>query len=112
MGRVARTRRSAFVTNVANDPDYIPIVPDVVAEICVPIEREGRVLGVVDVEETRVGTLKEDDLALLNVLSDQLAIAATNATLYREALGRERFATRLGQSGYVPDLHFGSGTTR
>src|SRR5581483_6784031 len=71
----------------------------VLSEICVPIVREGRVLGVVNVEESRVGALKEDDVALLTVLSDQLAIAASNASLYREALGRERFATRLGQLG-------------
>lgn len=99
LGRVARTGRSAFVLNVETDADYVIGHDDVVAEICVPIVREGRVLGVVNVEESRVGALKEDDLALLSVLSEQLAIASTNASLYREALGRERFATRLGQMG-------------
>ncbi len=99
LGRVARTGRAALVTNVQVDPDYVVGHEDVIAEICVPILREGRVLGIVNVEESRVGTLKEDDLALLSVLSEQLAIASTNASLYREALGRERFATRLGQMG-------------
>lgn len=99
LGRVARTGRPAFVLNVQEDPDYVIAYDDVVSEICVPIIREGRVLGAVDIEETRVGALKEDDLALLSVLCEQLAIASTNATLYREALGRERFATRLGQMG-------------
>lgn len=99
IGRVARTGRAAFVTNVQTDPDYVVGHEDVVAEICVPILREGRVLGVVNVEESRIGALKEDDMALLAVLSEQLAIASTNASLYREALGRERFATRLGQLG-------------
>lgn len=99
LGRVTRTGRPAFLTNVQTDADYVMTHEDVVAEICVPILREGRVLGVVNVEETRVGALNEDDLALLLVLSEQLAIASTNATLYREALGRERFATRLGQLG-------------
>ncbi len=99
LGRVARTGRSTFVRNVQSDPDYVVGHDDVVSEICVPILREGRVLGVVNVEESRDNTLKEDDLALLAVLSEQLAIASTNASLYREALGRERFATRLGQLG-------------
>ena len=99
LGRVARTGRPALVTNVQADTDYVSGHDDVLAEICVPILREGRVLGVVNVEESRTGTLKEDDLALLSVLSEQLAIASTNASLYREALGRERFATRLGQMG-------------
>lgn len=99
LGRVARTGRSAFTVNVETDPDYVIGHEDVVSEICVPILREGRVLGVVNVEESRVGALKEDDLALLSVLSEQLAIASTNASLYKEALGREKFATRLGQLG-------------
>ncbi len=99
IGRVARNGRPAFVTNVAADADYVVGHEDVVAKLCVPIMREGRVLGVVNVEEARVGALKQDDLALLTLLGEQLAIAATNATLYREALSRERFATRLGQLG-------------
>lgn len=99
IGRVVRTGRAVFVTNVSQDPDYVVLHEDVVAEMCVPILREGRVLGVVNVEESRAGALKEDDLALLTLLSEQLAIAASNASLYREALGRERFATRLGQFG-------------
>lgn len=99
IGRVARTGRPVFITNVTADPDYVMGHEDVVAEICVPIVREGRVLGIVNVEESRIGALKEDDLALLTLLGEQLAIAATNASLYREALNRERFATRLGQLG-------------
>jgi GAF domain-containing protein len=99
IGRVARSGRAVFLTNVTADPDYVLGHEDVVSEICVPILRDGRVLGIVNVEESRAGALKEDDLALLNVLSEQLAIAATNASLYREALNRERFATRLGQLG-------------
>ena len=54
---------AAFAANVAADPDYVGAHEDVVSEICVPIVREGRVLGVVNVEESRVGALKEDDLA-------------------------------------------------
>lgn len=99
IGRVARTGRAAFVLNVAADADYKIGHAEVVSEVCVPISRDGRVLGVVNVEESRPGALQEDDLVLLTVLSDQLAIAASNAALYKEALGRERFATRLGQLG-------------
>lgn len=99
MGRVARTGRAAFVLDVQNDPDFVVGYEDVVSEICAPILRDGRVLGIVNVEESRIGALKEDDLTLLSVLSEQLAIASTNASLYREALSRERFATRLGQLG-------------
>lgn len=97
VGRVARTGRPAFVTSPSTDPDYVASAENVVAEICVPIAREGRVYGVLNVEDSRVGELKDDDLRILTVLADQLAIAATNARLYRDALDREHFANRLGQ---------------
>lgn len=97
VGRVARTARPAFVTSPTTDPDYLPVAENVAAEICVPIAREGRVYGVLNVEDSRVGELKDDDLRILTVLADQLAIAATNARLYRDALNREHFANRLGQ---------------
>lgn len=99
VGRVARTGHFAFVTNIAADPDYVAAAEDVVAQICVPIMHEGRVLGVLSVEESHEGALNQDDLTLLTVIADQLAIAATNAALYRDALAREQFATRLGQLG-------------
>lgn len=98
IGQVARTGRAVFVPDVKADRTYVMAHEDTVCEICVPIVRD-KVLGIINLEETQLGALKEDDLALLNVLSEQLAIAETNASLYREALGRERFATRLGQLG-------------
>ncbi|MGB8643756.1 MAG: GAF domain-containing protein [Anaerolineae bacterium] len=98
-GRVARTGRPALVTNAATDPDYRPLIPDVVTEVAVPIQREGRVLGVIDVQEARPGALKTDDLVLLGALADQLGVAATNAEIYQEALGREELANSLGRVG-------------
>lgn len=53
VGRVYASGRTAVVPDVANDPDHLPMRPDVTAEICVPIvDRSGRPVGVLDLEWT------------------------------------------------------------
>jgi diguanylate cyclase (GGDEF)-like protein len=48
-GRVYASGRTATLTNVAADPDYISLGPDVAVEICAPIPRS---LGALNVEWT------------------------------------------------------------
>jgi diguanylate cyclase (GGDEF)-like protein len=53
-GRVHRTGRSAVVTDVAADPDYIALGPDVAVEICAPIpDPGGRPAGALNLEWTQ-----------------------------------------------------------
>jgi diguanylate cyclase (GGDEF)-like protein len=49
VGRVHASGQTAVVTNVAADPDYISLGPDVAAEICAPIPRS---LGAFNIEWT------------------------------------------------------------
>ncbi|MGC5050418.1 diguanylate cyclase domain-containing protein [Micromonospora sp. DT48] len=53
VGRVHASGRSAVVPDVAADPDHIPVRPDVVAEVCVPVLNPGgRAIGVLDLQWT------------------------------------------------------------
>lgn len=52
-GRVFTSGRTAAVTDVAADPDYIPLGADVAVEICAPLtDPAGRPVGVLNVEWT------------------------------------------------------------
>jgi PAS domain S-box-containing protein len=84
-GRVLRTGQAARLGDVRGDPDYIVINPDLRSELCVPILREGRVLGVIVLESDRLDAFTEDDQAFVNQLAVQAAIAIDNARLYNEA---------------------------
>ncbi|HEY6040953.1 MAG TPA: GAF domain-containing protein [Anaerolineae bacterium] len=99
IGRVIRTQQPAFVNDVSTDPDYFPAVPGVTSQIAVPIIGEGRALGVLSVEDQRVGNLSDQDLALINLLAQQIGVAVLNAESYEAALSRERFATMVGRAG-------------
>ncbi|MER7891942.1 diguanylate cyclase [Micromonospora sp. NPDC094482] len=51
VGRVYASGEAAVVPDVNADPDYLPVRPDVTAEICVPVlDRAGRPIGVLDLQ--------------------------------------------------------------
>ncbi|WP_234583262.1 diguanylate cyclase [Micromonospora sp. MH99] len=51
VGRVYATDVAAVVPDVTADPDYLPVRPDVTAELCVPVrDPAGRVFGVLDLQ--------------------------------------------------------------
>ncbi|SCF34269.1 sensor domain-containing diguanylate cyclase [Micromonospora mirobrigensis] len=53
VGRVYRSNRGAAVADVTVDPDYLPVRPDVTAELCVPVrDPAGRPIGVLDLQWT------------------------------------------------------------
>ena len=86
VGRVMRTRRPAFVPDVAADPEYWGLNPDVTSEICVPLLADREFLGFVNVEA--IGhALDATDLRVMTAVADRLAAALI--------IGRER--QRLGE---------------
>ena len=84
IARAARRSEVVSVDNVRATEDWLPNenLPDTFAEMAVPIIREGKVVGVLDVQEDSVGGLDEGDANLLRSLSGHIAIAITNARLY------------------------------
>lgn len=93
-GRVARTNQPIFVPDVREDSDYLEIVGSTVSEIAVPLSTGGLVMGVLNVEAADPDLLNEEDVRLLALLGDQIAIALENAGLYERV---QEHAGQLGQ---------------
>lgn len=51
--------------------------------VCVPIKHKGRLIGVLEVLNKRVGSFDDEDVELLTVVSNQIGIAMENARLYQ-----------------------------
>ena len=75
VGRVMRTHRAALVPNVATDPEYVAVNPDVLSEICVPLLADGEFLGFVNVESKAARPLDSTDLRVMVAVADRLAAA-------------------------------------
>jgi GAF domain-containing protein/HAMP domain-containing protein len=74
-----------------------PDLPHTRSEICLPLKLGERVTGALDVQSTLPSEFKEEDIALLNTLADQVAIAIENARLFgetRQALSELQAAQR------------------
>ena len=80
----ARTGQPVYVPDVQRDPRYVCTGFSAASELAVPVQVEGRVLGVLNVESTQPDDFDDADLELLTILADEAALALENARLYAE----------------------------
>ena len=64
--------------------DFNPLLPDTRAELGIPIMLGDSAIGALDVQSTVPFAFSQDDIEVLQILADQLAIAITNADLFTE----------------------------
>jgi diguanylate cyclase (GGDEF)-like protein len=84
VGRVIRTGEVQLIRDVTQDPDYQVANDDVRSEISAPLFAGGELIGVLNLEDPRVGGLDETDRSTLVLVAERLAGAI--------ALGRDRRA--------------------
>lgn len=92
VGRCAREGRTIHVSDVRHEESYVAVLPDVVAELVVPVHSQGRVTAVLNCESREEGQLA-DKAIFLEVAANRIGVALDNARLLAErevALLRER----------------------
>ncbi|MDQ2712565.1 MAG: SpoIIE family protein phosphatase [Acidobacteriota bacterium] len=88
-GAAAQTRQVIRVPDVSRDERYIASHPEVRSEVAVPLVLHDRVIGVLDLESTRLSFFSEDHTRALGLLAPQIATSVENARLYEELSQRE-----------------------
>jgi putative methionine-R-sulfoxide reductase with GAF domain len=99
MGRVMRSRQSAFVADSRKDPDFRAAVPGLSAEICVPLIAGGDLLGVIKVESMVAGELDAQDLETVELIASRVASAMAIARQRDELDPRRGGALRVHRAG-------------
>ena len=86
IGWVAGSGLPLLVNDVSQEPRYVPndALPATRSELAVPLNIGQRVVGVLDVQSDELNALDLDDVAVLQALGDQVAIAINNARLFEE----------------------------
>jgi len=97
IGWTVETGQPLLANDVSHEPRYIPgflgKVTLAKSELCAPLKLADRVIGALDVQDTRLNAFDETDLMAMETLADQVAVALENARLYAEARHRaERLA--------------------
>ena len=83
VGAAISERRVIHVADVRKDPRYKMVNPEARSEMAVPLIYKGKVIGVIDLEHTRVNYYNEDHMRTLSTLGAQIAISIANARLYQ-----------------------------
>jgi sigma-B regulation protein RsbU (phosphoserine phosphatase) len=89
-GAAALHREPVLVGDVRNDPRYLNAVDAVRTEMAMPMTARGKLVGVIDLQSTRVDAYTEYDRALLRLIAARVAIQIDNARLYRRAERQNR----------------------
>src|SRR6266700_2437326 len=83
-GWVARNGKPARVGNVQSDPRYIMLRPEVCSELAVPLEVNGEIRGVLNVDSDRRDAFSAEDQELLEALAIQAARVIHHTWLYEQ----------------------------
>ncbi|MDY7077602.1 MAG: GAF domain-containing protein [Chloroflexota bacterium] len=67
---------------MSSDNQYLP---DTRSEMTLPLQARGEIIGALDVQSTYPAAFKDEDMAVLQTLADQVAMAISNAHLFQQA---------------------------
>src|SRR6516162_6177004 len=93
-GWVARTGMPARVGDVTKDPRYVMLRPEVSSELAGPLEVNGQVRGVLNVDADRLDGFTPEDQSFFEALAAQAARVVHNTGLYEQL----RLKARLFES--------------
>jgi phosphoserine phosphatase RsbU/P len=96
-GAAAASRHAIVVNDVRNDPRYLPALDAVRSELAVPMFARGKLVGVIDVQCTRLNAFSESDTSLLRLLAARVSASIDNARLHRRVLTQNRTSRILTQ---------------
>jgi putative methionine-R-sulfoxide reductase with GAF domain/HAMP domain-containing protein len=87
VGRVTSTGEARVALDVTTDETHYrnPLLPGTRSEMALPLKIAGRVIGALDVQSEQPDAFNSDDVAIMQTLADQLAIAIENARLLQES---------------------------
>jgi GAF domain-containing protein/HAMP domain-containing protein len=86
VGYVTGTGNPRIALDVGEDLQYFnnPDLPMTRSEMSLPLSVGGKIIGALDVQSTQANAFGRDDVAILQVMADLVAIAIENARLFTE----------------------------
>ncbi len=112
IGQTSLLGEPVVVNDVTLEKNYYPnpMLPDTKSEMGIPLVNSGQVIGALDVQSDKLNAFSPEDVRILQVLSDQLAVAIQNAELFTKtesSLSRHRLLHQItaiaGKSSTIED---------
>jgi len=86
VGRASATGEPRIALDTGADPAFFnnPYLPNTRSEMALPLKVENNIIGVLDVQSDQPEAFNEDDVAIMQVMADQLATAIERTRLLQE----------------------------
>ena len=97
VGNVTKRGQPRIAHNVDHDPIHFrnPLLPETRSEMTLPLKVGSKIIGALDVQSHYPDAFNQDDITIMQVLADQLAIAIENARLIQESQEHVRQLEKL-----------------
>jgi GAF domain-containing protein len=112
-GHVLSTGTLYAANRVGQDPYYQrdDLLTDTQSELAIPLIVAGRIIGVLDIHSAKPNAFGEDEIAIIQTLSGQVAVAVQNARLFSQVshrAERERkvveITSRIRSTNDIPSI--------
>jgi sigma-B regulation protein RsbU (phosphoserine phosphatase) len=94
-GVAAETRQPVMVGDVHSDPRYLSSVDAVRSELAVPMLARGKLVGVIDVQSSKLNAYTGQDRAMLQLIASRVGFSIDNALLHRRVDRQNRMMRTL-----------------
>jgi GAF domain-containing protein/HAMP domain-containing protein len=86
IGRCVAGGIAAIALDVGDEPHRFdnPLLPKTRSEMALPLRSRGQVVGAMTVQDTQEAAFDESDIAVMQTMADQVAVAIDNARLFAE----------------------------
>ena len=87
VGQATDRKEPVVINDVTTSPTYYanPLLPETRSELAIPLKVGDKVVGALDVQSRRKNAFQPQDIQVLQILADQLAIAVFDAQLFGES---------------------------
>ncbi len=89
-GLAASRREPILIPDVRKAPEYLNALDAVRSELAVPMVARGKLVGVIDLQSTRLNAYNQQDRALVMLIATRVAVSIDNARLYRRVERQNR----------------------
>jgi len=106
-GLVAKTGETMVVNDVSRSAQYIQICPELKSEIAIPLKSRDEVIGVFNLESSKLNAYSSNDQELLETFASQAAVSIERAKLNEQAIEQKALEDELAiarkiQSTFLP----------
>ncbi len=89
-GWVAKTGKPIIVPDVSKDQRYIQSNPDIRSEMCIPLKVKDKVIGVLDIEDTKLDAFSKENLTFISAVAGQISMIIEKAKILESEKKRSK----------------------